>query len=140
MEGYEDILHLPHHRSAKRRHMSMQDRAAQFSPFAALTGFDDQIEETGRQTDCRPEFEEYGNACLDYKLNSLAERVALRPFVTIACFVPDERKTGGYCRTIQGNVRRIDSCGRVLHLTDGREIPLGDILNIDSEWILDWEK
>lgn len=129
---YDDIIHLPHHQSLKRSHMSMHDRAAQFSPFAALTGFDSAIDETGRLTDSRTELEEYGNAQLDQALLQLQELLPLHPEITITYFAPDDRKSGGSYSTIQGNVKKIDFGKPVLILMDGREIPLSDIVHMES--------
>lgn len=137
MGEYDDILYLPHHRSRKRSHMSMQDRAAQFSPFAALTGFDDAIEETGRLTDRRPELAEYGSAQLDRVLHQLIELLPQHPTVSITCFVPDVRKSGGAYETIEGNVQKIDLYRRLLTLTGGREVLLGDIVYMESPQIPD---
>ncbi len=134
-ENYEDIIHLPHHRSSRRSHMSMLDRAAQFSPFAALTGFESAIEETGRLTDPRTQLEEYGNALLDWKIGQLIPLIPLQPEVQITCFLPDSRKDGGAYAQIQGALKKIDLYTRQLFLTDGRTIPMGDILNIESNLI-----
>lgn len=140
METYEDIIHLPHHRSARRPHMSLQDRAAQFSPFAALTGFEAAIEETGRLTDCRPELMEYGNAQLDQTLARLLELLPRQPQVSITCFVPDERKHGGHRETVSGCLLKIDLYNKIITLTDGRRLSLGDILCIESPEIRDPEE
>lgn len=140
MKHYDDILHLPHHRSTKRSHMSMQDRAAQFSPFAALTGFESAIEETGRLTDCRPELMEYGNTQLNQVLIRLMELLPQRPEVRITYFLPDNRKSGGHYEEINGQVRKIDLYKQVLTMTDGIEIPLNAILHMESTQISDlWE-
>lgn len=135
MGDYDDILSLPHPRSRKRSPMSMQDRAAQFSPFAALTGFDAAIEETGRLTDCRPELLDYENAQLDQMLTRLLELLPQRPQVTVTCFVPDNKKSGGCYATVSGRVQKIDLYRKFLTMTDGREIPLMDILRMESSEI-----
>lgn len=131
MSNYDDILHLPNHRSKKRSHMSMQDRAAQFSPFAALTGFETAIEETGRLTDCRTELEEYGKNRLDQAMAQLQELLPLRPYVMITYFVPDDRKTGGSYTSINGQLKKIDFYRQIIVFTDGTEIPLSDIIQVE---------
>lgn len=140
MDTYEDIIHLPHHRSTRRSHMSVRDRAAQFSPFAALTGFEAAIEETGRLTDCRPELMEYENTQLDQTLLKLMELLHRQPLVSVICFVPDERKSGGHCETVTGHLQKIDLYGNVLRFTDGRKIELRDILQMESPEIRDMEE
>lgn len=137
MGDYDDILLLPHHRSQKRSPMSLQDRAAQFSPFAALTGFDAAIEETGRLTDCRPELLDYENAQLDYMLTRLVELLPQLPRVYITCFLPDSKKSGGCYETVNGRAQKIDLYRKILTMTDGREIPLTDILHMESPEIPD---
>ena len=92
---YDDIIHLPHHVSKTRPQMSMLDRAAQFPPFAALTGYEDAIQETGRLTDTKVEIGEEVREELDRKQQYLQDIIADRPEITITYFVPDERKAGG---------------------------------------------
>lgn len=128
---YDDIIHLPHHRSKTRSHMSMHDRAAQFSPFAALTGFDSAISETGRTTDIRPELEEYENNLLDRRLAQLQELLPCSPEVTLTFFLPDRKKDGGTRATLHGRVRKIDLSRQRLHMEDGSELALEDILRIE---------
>ena len=135
MRDYDDIIHLPHHRSKKRSPMSMLDRAAQFSPFAALTGFDAAIEETGRQTDYRPELLDYENAQLDHMLASLQELLPKQPQISITFFLPDSKKSGGCFESVSGQVRKIDLYNKRLIMTDGKQIPLTDILHMESSEI-----
>ena len=129
-DDYKDIINLPHHVSSKRPQMPMLDRAAQFSPFAALTGYDDAIHETGRLTDEKIDLSEEEKEALDRKQQILMERLGDHPALTITYFVPDERKTGGSYQTITGVVRRIDTVNGVLLLTDQRAIPIPDILAV----------
>ena len=131
MGKYDDIIHLPHHVSAARPRMSPQDRAAQFSPFAALTGYEAVISETGRLTDCRVELSEDRMAELDRVQRRIAERIGEQPAVTVTWFVEDERKTGGEYVTARGNACRLDIYHRMLLLTDGTKIPLDDILCLE---------
>ena len=111
---YADILTLPHHKAAKHPHMSVHDRAAQFSPFAALTGFDGVIAETGRRTDQKVELSEYQMTLLDQKLTLIddAIRDGYHPVVTVVYFVPDARKEGGSYQEYMGKVRQVDAVER----------------------------
>lgn len=130
---YDDILHLPHHVSPTRPRMTMAERAAQFSPFAALTGHDEAIRETGRVTDGRIELAEDQRAALDrkYQLILSALERGEQPPVTVTWFRPDPRKEGGEYLSAAGAVKKIDAAGGRLCLTDGRELPLDAILEIE---------
>lgn len=130
---YDDIIHLPHHVSKTRPQMSMEDRAAQFSPFAALTGYDAAILETGRLTEDKLELGEETQAILDRKQRYLAEIIDTKPEITVTYFVPDEKKSGGAYSTVTGFLKRIDEYERVLMLTDGRKIQLDAIIDIESD-------
>jgi hypothetical protein len=111
--------------------MSNFDRAAQFSPFAALTGYDAVIAETGRLTDTQIELDEGGKALLDEKLQTIREHLEENPAVALAVFCPDSRKTGGAYETVAGHVKKIDPVARVLVLTDGTVIPIDRIYGIE---------
>lgn len=128
---YDDIINLPRPVSRKRSPMSNFDRAAQFSPFAALTGYDAVIAETGRLTDTQIELDEGGKALLDEKLQTIREHLEENPAVTLAVFCPDSRKTGGAYETVSGHVKKIDPVARVLVLTDGTVIPIDRIYGIE---------
>lgn len=131
--AYDDILHLPHHVSQTRLPMSKMDRAAQFSPFQALTGLDSAMQETERQTVRKIELDENEKAVLDEKLHILQERILENPEVFIVFYRPDAYKDGGsYCE-ISGSLRRIDTVERKLLLNDGTAIPLDDIYSVDLE-------
>ena len=130
---YEDIINLPHHVSKTRPQMSMLDRAAQFSPFAALTGYDAAIKETGRLTDEKIELGEEAKAALDRKQAYLMEMIGEQPEISITYFLPDARKSGGAYVTITGNLKRFDEYERLLILTDGRKIPMDDIADIECD-------
>ncbi len=134
---YDDIISLPHHVSQTRPQMSMTDRAAQFSPFAALTGYDAAIQETGRLTEQRIELTEDSRAELDRRHQLLAEHLSEHPEVSVTYFVPDERKSGGAYVTVSGRVKKIDSCQRLLVLNDGTEISFDEILNMECELFSD---
>ena len=137
MGKYDDIINLPHHTSPKRPRMSMIDRAAQFSPFAALTGYDAAVKETARLTDRRIELTEDSRAALDRKQQLLVDNLAEHPEVSVTYFVPDERKAGGAYITNTGSVKKVDDYLRLLILTDGTKIPLDDILDMESELFCD---
>lgn len=134
---YEDIIHLPHHVSATRPQMSMSDRAAQFSPFAALTGYDEAIKETGRLTDDRIELDENTRTALDIKQAYLAEKINIHPEISITYFLPDTKKDGGEYVTATGSLKRIDEYERMLIFVDGRKIPMDEIANIDGNLFKD---
>lgn len=127
---YADILDLPHHTSPTRPRMSMADRAAQFSPFAALTGHDDAIRETARLTDSRVFLDAGEIASLDERLRHIATHLEDAPEVSITYFQPDGRKTGGAYRTVTGAVEEIDEYARLVLLADKTSIPIDDILDI----------
>lgn len=129
---YEDIIHLPHHVSSKRPQMSMLDRAAQFSPFAALTGYDDAIQETGRLTEQKIELDEETLEKLDERFQILQEHLGEQPEVRFTYFKPDERKEGGAYLTVSGVVRKIKLYEREILLQDGTIIPVDDILKMES--------
>ena len=131
-QQYNDIIDLPHHISTTRPRMSMLDRAAQFSPFAALTGYDAAIKETGRLTGQRIELTEECRAVLDRKQQVLLENLAEHPEVSVTYFVPDERKSGGAYVTVAGRVKKVDEYQRLLLLTNGTRIPLTEVLELES--------
>lgn len=131
MKGaYDDIIHLPHHVSATRPHMPVRDRAAQFMPFRALTGYEDAVQETARLTDEKPVLSDDEKALLNSRLQPLADGSMTGQEVTLTWFRPDERKSGGAYVTASGTVKRIDRGERLVILTDGRRIPIDDILEI----------
>ena len=130
MTDYDDIIRLPHHVSQNHPQMSMHDRAAQFAPFAALTGYEAAVGETARLTTERRELDAQGAAELNRRLTDLAARLKDRPEVTIEYFVPDERKAGGAYVTVAGVVRNISVAERVPVMEDGTEIPMDDNASI----------
>ncbi len=136
---YADIIDLPHHQSAKRPHMPLEDRAAQFSPFAALTGYEDAVKETARLTDERIEMDEYSKEALNRQLNALQKVLAgnrqvvngVVPRVKITYFVADARKAGGAYVTVEGELHKIKEYEQLLELTDGTTIPIADMIYIE---------
>ena len=121
-DGYNDIINLPHHVSTKHPRMKMVDRAAQFSPFAALTGHGAAVSETERLTEKFAEPDEYEKSIINEKLRFLAELVSQRPVAEIVYFEPDKRKDGGEYVTVTGEVKQIDSVGQSVLMADGQRI------------------
>ena len=121
-DGYNDIINLPHHVSTKHPRMKMIDRAAQFSPFAALTGHGAAVSETERLTENFAEPDEYEKSIINEKLRFLAELVSQHPVAEIVYFEPDKRKDGGEYVTVTGEVKRIDSVGQSVLMADGQRI------------------
>ena len=130
---YDDIIDLPHPEPQTHPRMSLRDRAAQFAPYAALTGHSAAIVEAGRLTSERIELDEYEIARLDDSLQQLQEMLDQKLTVSVTYFQPDERKDGGSYQTITGVVKRIDSIGGTLHFMDGREISIGNVIEICFE-------
>lgn len=129
---YSDIIHLPHKQSSTRPHMPVIDRAAQFAPFAALTGYDSAIAETGRLTDERRELSDAQLEELNAKLCYIKECLDDEPPVTITYFREDDRKSGGAYLDYSGTVKRIDDYEHTVLMTDGKEIFIDDIVEIES--------
>lgn len=127
---YGDIIDLPHHQSDKRAHMSLHDRAAQFAPFAALRGYDDEITETARTTEARIELSAEKTEELNEKLKLIASDINQTPEVSITYFKPDNKKSGGAYITETGFVRRIDEIEKIFIFTDDRKININDIYEI----------
>ena len=127
---YDDIIHLRHHVSQNHPQMPLRDRAAQFAPFAALTGYEAAVGETARLTSERRELDPQEAEELNRRLSELAARLQDRPEVTIEYFVPDQRKSGGAYVTITGVVRNISVPDKVLVMEDRTVIGLEDIATI----------
>ena len=129
---YDDIIHLPRHVSPKRPRMSAHNRAAQFSPFAALSGYGDALRETARLTGQKMELDESAKAALDEKLALLADAAEERPEISITYFLPDKKKDGGTYVPAAGQLKKLDSIRRELVLLCGTKIPLEDILELEG--------
>jgi len=129
---YDDIIDLPHPTSQKHPRMSVENRAAQFSPFAALTGYDAAVSETARITSARIELDEQGKALLDEKLRLLREQLSRSPQVNITYFKPDLYKTGGEYVPHSGKLRRIDTMEGCLFFSDGLKVAMEDIYDIET--------
>ena len=130
---YEDIIDLPHHVSYRHPRMSRIDRAAQFAPFAALTGYGAAVEETARLTEGLTELDETARALLNEKLRMLADFLDSEPQILITYFRPDERKTGGSYVTVSGTVKMVDEYARTVVMTDQTVIPMEHIREIGGE-------
>ena len=131
MGKYDDIIHLPHPTSERHPRMSRQDRAAQFSPFAALTGLGAALQESARLTERRMIPDEYEQAELDKKLQYLRENLSQQPAAAIPHFVPDARKEGGSYRRTEGRVKKLLEFEKQLVLTDGTTLAIEDILELE---------
>lgn len=123
---YDDIIDLPHPTSERHPRVPMENRAAQFSPFAALSGYDDAVKETARLTDGKIDLTEEEKSILDARL----QRLTPGENAAITYFQPDARKQGGAYLTASGEVKRIDGAAREIVLMDGRRIPIDDILEV----------
>lgn len=134
--NYEDIILLPHPVSRKHKQMSMHDRAAQFAPFAALTGYEDMVEETARETDPCKDLEEDAREMLDARFAMLCTEQGLHPQIRITYFNADKLKDGGVYLTISGILQSADTEKRLIRMQDGRRISLDDIVDIDSPLFL----
>ena len=131
--NYDDIINLPHHESRRHPRMSMLNRAAQFAPFAALTGYDDAIEETSRLTDRMIDLDSDVKVDLDRTmalLRSILDDSGSLPQVTITFFIPDVYKDGGSYNTIKTRVKSIDDVERCVILPDGQKIPISNIVDM----------
>lgn len=135
---YGDIINLPRHESATHSRMSKGNRAAQFSPFAALTGYNSAIKETARLTDMRIELGESEIEEVEMKLRIIADIIASHPKVSVTYFQPDERKNGGAYVTITDMVKNIDDVRRVIAFMEGKSIAIEDILDIECERFVDY--
>ncbi len=131
MKEYREIIDLPHHVSKTRPQMPMSDRAAQFASFAALTGYDSAIKETGRLTDERIELDEEALTDLNMRYQLLVDALDEEPEVEITYFKPDERKSGGEYVTVTGTVKKVDDFERLITMQNGTKIPMDDVLAVD---------
>ena len=127
---YADIIDLPHYEPKHHPRMSMWSRAAQFAPFAALTGYDAAIRESGRLTDEWTDMGDSGNEELNRTMEMLMDKLPKHPTVAISYFLPDSHKSGGSYQSVVGVVRRIDDIERIIELTDGQKIAMDAITEI----------
>lgn len=132
-EKYDDIINMSHHVSKKHPRMSLKNRSAQFAPFAALTGYEDEVEETARLTDKRIEITDEIKNTINMKLKIIQEKLYTKPKVTITYFIPDNKKEGGSYKTITSNLLNIDKYKQLIILKDKIEVPVKFITNINIE-------
>lgn len=130
--NYKDIIHLPRHVSKTYKPMPMIDRAAQFSPFAALTGHDAAIKETARTTENRVKLDVYMEEELDNKLQILISQIKHQPKVKITYFEQDEKKDGGTYVSVMGRVKKIDQYKRIILMNSGTKINIDDMIDIEE--------
>lgn len=130
---YDDIIYLPYPQKSTRQRMSKHDRAAQFSPFAALVGYEDAVEETARLTEEKLELAEDMKAIIDAKLGIIVDQLDSHPSVTITYFVPDEKKTGGKYLTVTDKVKSVDELERALVLAERGSVPINDIRSLEGD-------
>lgn len=130
---YNDIINLPHHRSSVHPCMPIRERAAQFSPFAALTGYDEAILETARITENGFELDESRQEKLSNCLALIKEHIKESPEVKLCYFKPDDKKTGGKYITVSGVVKKIDDYEHKIVMKDGAIIPMEDLYDLDGE-------
>lgn len=128
---YDDMIYLPHHVSKNHPRMSAQDRAAQFSPFAALTGYGDAIKETARITEKKRVLDDEQKLIINEKLMHIKSSIASLPETVFTYFAPDKKKDGGSYLTVNGKVKKIDEYQRTVVLEDGTSIPIDDIISIE---------
>ncbi|MDO5401349.1 MAG: hypothetical protein Q4F17_10295 [Eubacteriales bacterium] len=132
-KNYDDIINLPHHVSSARPHMSAIDRAAQFSPFAALTGYDAAVKETARLTGERIELDEYEKDALNDKLQLIVDTLGQGYQIAVTYFLPDKRKAGGEYITVTGEVKKIDEYEHLIILRNGQKIPVEEVIDLDGK-------
>lgn len=133
MNNYDDIINLPHHVSSKRPQMTLENRAAQFAPFSALTGYSEAIKETGRLTNKKIEIDEEEKIILNTKLQILNENIKNKPEITITCFIKDKTKSGGIYKEITGIIKKINIYDQEILLEDKTKILLNNIYDIKGE-------
>ena len=133
IDKYQDIINLPHHVSKKHPQMSRYERAAQFAPFAALSGYEDIIKEEGRLTDNRIEINEEAKFILDRKMQILMNSIDKKPFISVTYFVPDERKSGGEYVSINEYIKKIDVLKQIVVTENGIVVPVIEIVDMQGE-------
>ena len=132
MGKYDDIIDLPHPTSKRHLPMPVSDRAAQFAPFAALTGYEDAIEEAARLTDAPEELGEDAQRELNDKLRLLMASAEQHPELTVTYFEPDTKKAGGRYVTLTDCLKRIQVVAQTIEFTSGKKVPLASVLDIES--------
>lgn len=138
MNKYDDIINLPHHVSKTRNPMSLYNRAAQFAPFAALTGYDDAIEETARLTETKVELSDELKNDLNQKINFIKNNIKVHPEITIKYFVRDNKKSGGIYKSLTSIIKKVDDFNKCLIFADNTNVYFDDIISIT--WQSDFNK
>ena len=129
---YDDIINLPHHRSKERAHMSLHDRAAQFAPFAALTGHEEAIEETARLTEEQIMLDETAIEAINEKLYEISLHLSEKRNLSITYFRPDQYKSGGAYLTDVGTINKVDEMEKVIIMDSGMKIPMEQIIEVEE--------
>jgi len=130
-KNYDDIINLPHHKSVTRKHMPLADRAAQFAPFSALTGYDAAVRETARLTEKRIELDEYEKEKINIVLTDIKNRLKEKPVIKTEYYIPDEKKSGGRYVEKTCVVSKIREIERTVTFDDGTEVPIENILSVN---------
>ncbi len=138
MNKYDDIIDLPHHVSKTRKPMSLYNRAAQFAPFAALTGYDDAIEETARLTETKVELSDELKNDLNQKINFIKNNIKVHPEITIKYFVLDNKKSGGIYKSLTSIIKKVDDFNKCFIFADNTNVYFDDIISIT--WQSDFNK
>ena len=138
MNKYDDIINLPHHVSKTRNPMSLYNRAAQFAPFAALTGYDDAIEETARLTETKVELSDELKNDLNQKINFIKNNIKVHPEITIKYFVRDNKKSGGIYKSLTSIIKKVDEFNKCFIFADNTNVYFDDIISIT--WQSDFNK
>ena len=134
MEKYQDITNIPYNKSTKRRQMSLNDRAAQFAPFAALTGYEESLKEVSRVTTLKKELTQDDKDIISAKLNFITTN-KLTEDIIITYFIKDLKKQGGKYVTISKQIKRIDEVNKIIYFFDKQSINIDDIIDIKSNTI-----
>lgn len=134
MEKYQDIINIPYNKSTKRRQMSLNDRAAQFAPFAALTGYEESLKEVSRTTTLKKELTQDDKDIISAKLNFITTN-KLTEDIIITYFIKDLKKQGGKYVTISKQIKRIDEVNKIIYFFDKQSINIDDIIDIKSNTI-----
>ena len=130
MEKYESIINKPYQKSTKRKHMSLNDRAAQFAPFAALTGYEESIKEVSRSTDKKIRLSKEEKEIINEKLNFIIT-TKFKEVVSITYFIKDDKKQGGKYVNVQKEIKRVCDVNKIIYFTDGTSILINDVLSLE---------
>ena len=129
---YDHIMHLPNPEPTVRPRMAMEKRAAQFAPFAALTGYEESVAEEARLTEEKLELSEDMIDMIDARLAVIQQHIKEQPNIAVTYFIPDNKKAGGRYVTVSGNIRKLDGTGHQIIMADGTSIPIDDVRFIEG--------